>query len=85
MASDYTPDDRDAQTLARFKRHYEAQKALLPEVKEIAARTLKGGATVGELAKWTGLTDEVFRRIARAEGVELLRPPTNIRHPEPGE
>lgn len=74
--SDYTPDTRQAQTFARFKRHYEAQKALLPEVKEMAAEALKGGATVGELARWTGLTDELFRRIARAEGVERLRPPT---------
>ncbi|TMS00141.1 hypothetical protein [Nonomuraea basaltis] len=74
--SDYTPDDREAQTFARFKRHYEAQKALLPEVKDLAAHALKEGASVGQLAKLTGLTDEVFRRIARAEGVERLRPPT---------
>lgn len=74
--SDYTPDERKAQTFARFKRHYEAQKALLPEVKEMAAEALKEGASVGQLAKLTGLTDELFRRIARAEGVERLRPPT---------
>ncbi|KAB8186915.1 hypothetical protein FH608_046345 [Nonomuraea phyllanthi] len=74
--SDYTPDDREAKTFARFKRHYEAHKALLPEVKEMAAHALKQGATTGQLAKWTGLTDELFRRIARAEGVERHRPPT---------
>lgn len=74
--SDYTPDDHETLTFTRFKRHYEAQKALLPEVKELAANALKQGATVSQLAKLTGLTDELFRRIARAEGVERLRPPT---------
>jgi transposase-like protein len=81
--SDYTPDDHEAQTFARFKRHYEAQKALLPEVKEMAAHALKQGATVSQLAKLTGLTDELFRRIARAEGVERLRPPTVGREVQP--
>ena len=84
--SDYAPDDREAQTFARFKRHYEAQRALLPEVKEMAAGALKRGATTGQLAKLTGLTDELFRRIARAEGVERLRPPTvgrEVQHHEP--
>lgn len=37
---------------------------------------LRRGATVSQLAKLTGLTAEYFRRIARAEGVERLRPPT---------
>jgi hypothetical protein len=74
--NDYTPADDEARAYARFKRHYEAQKELMPEVKALATDALKAGATVGQLAKWTGLTDEMFRRIARAEGVERLRPPT---------
>ena len=74
--SDYTPPDDAAQVFARFKRANEVVKALLPEVKELAARELKAGATVRELAELTSLTDELFRRIARAEGVERLRPPT---------
>lgn len=74
--SDYTPDEREAQTFARFKRANDTAKELLPEVKELAAGALQRGASVGQLAKLTGLTDELFRRIARAEGVERLRPPT---------
>lgn len=82
--SDYTPDEREAQAFARFKRHYEAQKALLPEIKDMAAHAMKEkGATVGQLASLTGLTDELFRRIARAEGVERLRPPTVGREAKP--
>ncbi|MBN6054552.1 hypothetical protein JYK22_21600, partial [Nonomuraea sp. RK-328] len=74
--SDYTPPDDAAHVFARFKRANDTVKALLPEVKEFAARELKAGATVRDLANLTGLTDELFRRIARAEGVERLRPPT---------
>ena len=32
--------------------------------------------TVGQLAKWTCLTPEVFRRRARQLGIERRRPPT---------
>lgn len=76
MNSDYTPDDHAARVFARFKRHYEAQKRLLPDVKELAAHALRQGATTGQLARLTGLTDELFRRIARAHGIERRRPPT---------
>lgn len=61
---------------ARYKRHYEAKCDLKPEMIEMADRELKAGATVGQLAKWTGLTPEVFRRRARQLGIERLRPPT---------
>lgn len=74
--SDYTAPDDAAHLFSRFKRANDTAKALLPEVKEFAARELKAGATVRDLANLTGLTDELFRRIARAEGVERLRPPT---------
>jgi hypothetical protein len=43
---------------------------------EAADRALLAGATVGQLANWTGLTPEVFRRRARVLGVERKRPPT---------
>jgi hypothetical protein len=74
--NDYTPPDDAAHAFTRFKRANDTAKALLPEVKDFAARELKAGATVRDLANLTGLTDELFRRIARAEGVERLRPPT---------
>lgn len=74
--SDYNAPDDAAHVFGRFKRANDTAKALLPEVKDFAARELKAGATVRDLANLTGLTDELFRRIARAEGVERLRPPT---------
>lgn len=76
MTSSYSPDEKAAQLFARYKRARETEQDLLPQVKEVAVQALRDGATVGQLSKLTGLTDEVFRRIARAEGVERLRPPT---------
>ncbi|QIP87622.1 hypothetical protein GLX30_30380 [Streptomyces sp. Tu 2975] len=72
----YQPDKDAADLFARYKRHYEAERDLKPAMREMAARELKAGASVGQLAELTGLTPEVFRRIARAEGVERKRPPT---------
>lgn len=77
MASDdYTPPDDASQLFARYKRFYEGERALNQPMKEMAIRELKAGASVRQLAELTGLTDEVFRRMARAEGVERRRPPT---------
>ena len=77
MAShNYTPPEDAAQLFARYKRHYEGERALNGPMKEMAVRELKAGASVRQLAEMTGLTDEVFRRIARLEGVERRRPPT---------
>lgn len=74
----YTPPDDRAQLYARFKRHNDAVRDLTPEVRKAAAEELKNGASVGQLAKLTGLTPEVFRRIAREAGVERRRPPTVV-------
>lgn len=76
MPKDYKPPREAAETFARYKAHYEGERALKPEMLEFADRELKAGATVGQLAAWTGLTPEVFRRRARALGVERKRPPT---------
>lgn len=73
---DYTPDDEATRLYARYKRARETEAELKDPVRDQAAIDLKAGATVSELAKLTGLTPEFFRRIARAEGVERLRPPT---------
>lgn len=72
----YKPPHDAAALFARYKEHYEAERDLKPDMIETADRELKAGATVGELAKLTGLTPEVFRRRARALGVERKRPPT---------
>lgn len=76
MATDYTPDDDNLRIYARHKRHHEAAKADLVEVRARAAEDLKAGATPAELAKLTGLSDEFFRRIARNVGAERKREPT---------
>lgn len=76
MATDYAPDEEATRLYARYKRAREAEAELKDPVREQAAADLKAGATVSQLAKLTGLTPEYFRRIARAEGVERLRPPT---------
>jgi hypothetical protein len=76
MATDYEPDENTAALLARYKRARATEKQLLPLVKGIAPDLMRDGATVGQLAEWTGLTDEVFRRIARDNDIERLREPT---------
>lgn len=76
MPKDYEPPRDATDTFARYKAHYEGERALKPDMLEFADRELKAGATVGQLAAWTGLTPEVFRRRARALGVERKRPPT---------
>lgn len=72
----WTPDEETARTYARYKRALETERELRDPVREHAARDLHAGATVTQLAKLTGMTPEVFRRIARAEGVERKREPT---------
>lgn len=76
MATDHTPDDENQRIYARHKRHHEAAKADLEEVRKRAAADLLAGSTPVELAKLTGLSDEFFRRIARAVGAQRKREPT---------
>jgi predicted GIY-YIG superfamily endonuclease len=61
---------------ADYKQAYEAERRMRPAVRAAGAHELRHGATVGQLAKLTGLTSEWFRRVARAEGIERLREPT---------
>lgn len=72
----HTPTDENADLFARFKRHYEAANKLEPDVKTAAVKEMRAGMTVGQLAKATGITPEVFRRLARANGIERHREPT---------
>lgn len=72
----YQPPKDAGDLFARYKRLYEGERDLKPAMMEMADRELKAGATVGQLAKMTGLTPEVFRRRARALGIEHRRPPT---------
>lgn len=72
----WTPDEETARTYARYRKALETERELRDPVREQAARDLHAGATVTQLAKLTGMTPEVFRRIARAQGVERKREPT---------
>lgn len=74
--STYTPPDDAAKLFRQQKRLVEDQATIKDPLRTMAVRELRAGATVGDLAKLTGLSTEFFRRIARAEGIELLRPPT---------
>lgn len=85
MATDFEPDEATASLLARYKRARTTEKQLLPLVKGIAPDLMRDGATVGQLAEWTGLTDEVFRRIGRQHNIERLREPTVGKDAKPKE
>jgi hypothetical protein len=77
MATDpYAPTPEVAKLFARYKKARDLERELLAEVKAAAPAELHAGATASQLAGMTGLSDEVFRRIARAEGVERRREPT---------
>lgn len=72
----YEPTEDAAKLYAKYKRARETEAELKDPVRKQAEADLKAGATVGQLAKQTGLTAEYFRRIAREIGVERKRPPT---------
>jgi hypothetical protein len=72
----YTPPGDAAQLFARYRKALETERELRAPVREMAARELRSGASVGQLAEQTGMTPEVFRRLAREIGVERKRPPT---------
>jgi len=77
MAGEYEPSAEDAEVLRRYKRARETEKQLLPLVRKIAVRAMRDeNATVSDMAALTSLTDEVFRRLARENGIERKREPT---------
>lgn len=76
MTSDWKPTDDNARTYTRYRKAVEIERELHDPIRDLAAEDLRAGASVTQLARLTGLTPEVFRRIARAEGVARKRPPT---------
>ncbi|MEH0417834.1 hypothetical protein [Streptomyces sp. B21-083] len=76
MPAEWKPPKTDADMFAQYKGHIEGERKLKPKMEEAADRALANGATVGQLARHTGLTPEVFRRRARKLGIEHKRPPT---------
>ncbi|MEU0940129.1 hypothetical protein [Embleya sp. NPDC005971] len=77
MSSDYTPSPETAALFARYKRHLLAERELRQAVKDAAPAEMRAGGTVSDLAELTGMTREVFRRIAREHEIDRLRPPTH--------
>lgn len=72
-----TTDADDDRALARYKRARATVRELEPEMREIAKRRLRAGATNKQLAEDTGLTPEFFRKLARDIGADnRVKPPT---------
>jgi predicted GIY-YIG superfamily endonuclease len=69
-------DDESNKLYAEYRWNLEEMRSMQSAIAEQAVRDLKAGATPGQLAKLTGLSDEFFRRIARAIGAERKREPT---------
>jgi Meiotically Up-regulated Gene 113 (MUG113) protein len=66
-----------AECFKRYKRARETRDRLRPLVEKVAIRDMRSGkATAADLAQRTGLAPEVFRKLARAHGIERLREPT---------
>lgn len=76
MSKEWKPPKEDVEVFAQYKAHIEGERKLKPEMEKAADRALADGATVGQLARHTGLTPEVFRRRARKLGIEHKRAPT---------
>ncbi|WP_435601296.1 hypothetical protein [Streptomyces sp. C10-9-1] len=75
--SSYTPPEDAAKLFSRQKQLVDAQAEIKDPLRDMAVREMRSnGASVGDLARLTGLSTEFFRRIARAEGVERRREPT---------
>jgi predicted GIY-YIG superfamily endonuclease len=58
-------EEETAVLFGQYKEAYETERKLRPVVRAAAATELRAGATASQLARRTGLTAEVFRRIAR--------------------
>jgi hypothetical protein len=69
----YEPDPKTGQLFANYKRAYEAERKLKPQVREAAEAAIRAGASNQELAALTGLTSEFFRKIATDIGVDNRR------------
>lgn len=80
IRSGYEPPDDAAAIFQRQAELNEEQAELRPRLREMAVREMRkgadGGATVGDLARLTGKSDEFFRKIAREENIPLRRPAT---------
>jgi len=77
--SSYTPPDDAAQVFARYKALTEEQKRLRPTVDQLADREMRAGASIYDLDRLTGVSREIWRRLARQWGIDLKRDPVRGR------
>jgi hypothetical protein len=70
---------------AKVKQARDELRQLWPQARELAIREMRAGATVGQLAEWTGYNEEKFRRLAREVGIARRRPPTRGRCSDPSD
>lgn len=76
MAENWEPGDEAATTFRRYRKAHETTKELKPAVTNFAVQALREGASTSQLSELTGMLPEVFRRLARANGIE---PPAEYR------
>lgn len=60
-----------AKTYGRYRDALRTERKLKPEVRQLAIDDLRAGITVAQLAEATGMTPEVFRRIARDNDIPV--------------
>lgn len=65
MTKNWTPDPETAEIFATYAAAVRTERDLKPNVRERAEAALKAGATGTQLSRLTGMTPEVFRRMAR--------------------
>jgi hypothetical protein len=65
MTKNWKPDNETAEIFASYRDAIETERRLKPDVRERAEAALKAGATGTQLSRLTGMTPEVFRRMAR--------------------
>ncbi|MEU4173257.1 hypothetical protein AB0F46_41265 [Streptomyces sp. NPDC026665] len=84
--SNYQPPEDAARLFSNNRRAVLALAKLKDPIREMAIREMsENGATVGDLARLTGYSDEYFRRIAREAGIERRRPPTRGQGSDPSD
>lgn len=65
MTMKWTPDPETAEIFATYAEAIRTERDLKADVRERAEAALKAGATGTQLSRLTGMTPEVFRRMAR--------------------
>ncbi|MFE3126753.1 hypothetical protein ACFXHD_25395 [Streptomyces hydrogenans] len=82
--SNYTPSEDAARLFQEKKALLDAEEAIKEPLRAMAVREMRNaGATVGDLSRLTGMSPEYFRKLARAAGIDLRRPP--VRRPSTGD